>query len=414
MKITPIEITIGQLLSGFVDNGVEGVKSYNGKLDVRPPYQREFVYGEKQQKAVIETVLQDYPLNVMYWVKVDGHDAYEVLDGQQRTISLARFAVEKVGFYITDPIGGKSKNFDSLSPERQKKFMDYKLTVYVCEGSHDKKLAWFQTINIAGAVLTPQELRNAVYSGSWTAAAKVLFSGGNPPMAAKAKGLFGTNIKPLRQELLELAIEWACPGKSSKSEEIEIYMASHKTDKDANALKSHFMNVVNWANAMFPPENDKIGLRKSVDWGDLYRRHGTQPLKDVDKLEVEIVRLLKDDEVQKKAGIYAYLLDLDERHLNLRSFPEDMKIAQYTAQNGKCLKCGGAKPYQEMHGDHKVAWSKGGRTEPSNLEMLCQPCNSSKGNKGPMAAPSFSPTSATSPHTHSSTPPTTTDGSPIP
>lgn len=390
MKITPLEITVGDLLSGFVDNGTQGgVKAYGGKLDVRPPYQREFVYNEKQQQAVIDTVLRGYPLNVMYWAKVEGEDAYEILDGQQRTMSLAQFAAIATGIYITDPDDGRKKNFHALSQKRAKRFNDYKLTVYVCEGSDDSKLAWFKTINIAGAVLTPQELRNAVYSGTWTAAAKALFSGPNPPMAAKAKGLYGKRVSPNRQELLELAIGWACPGKKKRSDEIEAYMAAHKRDTTASELRNHFIRVVDWANMLFPPEYDKAGLRRSVDWGRLFREHGAKTPPDPDKLQSEITRLLLNDEVQNKSGIYAYLLDGDESHLNLRAFPEQMKLAKYTEQDGKCGKCKTAKPYNEMQGDHIIAWTKNGKTELSNLEMLCQTCNAKKSNKGPLAPLSF-------------------------
>lgn len=44
--------------------------------------------------------------------------------------------------------------------------------VYLCSGEDSEKLEWFKTINIAGEKLTDQELRNAVYSGSWVSDAK--------------------------------------------------------------------------------------------------------------------------------------------------------------------------------------------------------------------------------------------------
>ena len=83
MKIVLKEITIREVANGYVNNDEEGVVGYGGKLNIRPKYQREFVYKDKQRDAVIETVQKHFPLNVMYWVK-NADDTYEVLDGQQR------------------------------------------------------------------------------------------------------------------------------------------------------------------------------------------------------------------------------------------------------------------------------------------------------------------------------------------
>lgn len=392
MKIVPLEITIGQLLSGFqTDPSTGQVVAYGGLLDVRPAYQREFVYNEKQQQAVIETVLQGFPLNVMYWAKVDGSDRYEVLDGQQRTISLANFAAVATGFYVHDPLDGKKKkSFHSLSKERQQRFKDYPLTVYVCEGDHDKKLAWFQTINIAGEVLTAQELRNAVYSGPWVAEAKKLFSGTNPPMAAKAKGLIPSKVKPVRQDLLELAIKWICNGK--KADEVEKYMLDNQHKTNANELKLHFMRVVDWANTLFPPEDDAMKLREKVDWGALYRAHSATSIHlDPKVLKEEIDRLLMDEDVQVKHGVYCYVLDHDETWLNLRGFPEKIKQEQYKHQAGVCPHCSHTFTYQEMDGDHIVPWSKGGKTDAANCQMLCKTCNANKSNKGNGPRPAVVP-----------------------
>ncbi len=110
MKIDLYKIKIREVVDGYKDSHEEGVVAYGGKLDVRPKYQREFVYKEKQRDAVIDTVRQGFPLNVMYWVKSD-ENSFEVLDGQQRTISIGQyvngdFSVNFNGriamFHITD------------------------------------------------------------------------------------------------------------------------------------------------------------------------------------------------------------------------------------------------------------------------------------------------------------------------
>ena len=106
MTIKRTEVTVGEITRGYVNNDEQGVRGYDGKLDIRPPYQREFIYSEKEQQAVINTVLHGYPLNVMYWVKRcdDAECPYEVMDGQQRTLSLCeyvdgKFAIDFKNFF---------------------------------------------------------------------------------------------------------------------------------------------------------------------------------------------------------------------------------------------------------------------------------------------------------------------------
>lgn len=89
MKIEQQSIRIRDLIKNYRDDAVEGVVGYDGKLDICPAFQREFVYKDKQPNAVIDSILKGYPLNVMYWIK--HKDKFEVPDGQQRTISICRF-----------------------------------------------------------------------------------------------------------------------------------------------------------------------------------------------------------------------------------------------------------------------------------------------------------------------------------
>ncbi len=87
MKIELKEISIREVSNGYKNDNEEGVVGFGGRLNIRPKYQREFVYKDKKRDDVIDTVKKQFPLNVMYWVK--NEDAtYEVLDGQQRTVSI--------------------------------------------------------------------------------------------------------------------------------------------------------------------------------------------------------------------------------------------------------------------------------------------------------------------------------------
>lgn len=170
MTIKQIEVTVGEIADGYVNNDEQGVRGYGGRLDIRPPYQREFIYDEREQQAVITTVLHGYPLNVMYWVRRadDAECPYEVMDGQQRTLSLCEYVDGKFAYDF--------KNFFNQPADIQRCILDYRLTVYVCEGDDSEKLEWFKTINIAGKPLNEQEIRNAVYAGPFVSDAKRHFS----------------------------------------------------------------------------------------------------------------------------------------------------------------------------------------------------------------------------------------------
>ncbi len=160
MTIDPIKVTVRELVDGYKDDGEDGVVGYHGRLDIRPAYQREFVYNPEQRAAVVDTIREGYPLSVMYWMKrADG--TFEVLDGQQRTLSICQYVA---GDYFVD-WDGTPRGFHNLPEELADTLLDYELTVYVCEGTADERRRWFERINIAGERLTAQEILNATYAG---------------------------------------------------------------------------------------------------------------------------------------------------------------------------------------------------------------------------------------------------------
>lgn len=361
MKIQLHEITVQQLFDGFEDNAEAGVVAYGGKLDVRPPYQREFIYKDKQRDAVIDTVRKDYPLNVMYWaVREDGH--YEVIDGQQRTLSICQ--------YVNGDFSIQGLAFHNLQDDQQQQILDYKLMIYFCSGSDSEKLEWFKTINIAGEELTDQELRNAVYAGPWTADAKRYFS----KNGCAAYGLASDYMtgSPIRQDYLETAIRW-----DAKDDTIEEYMSQHQHDENAGELWHYFQSVIAWVKATFPTKRKEM---KTVDWGPLYNEFGKKTLNPA-KLEKEVARLMQDEDVQKKSGIFPYVLNGDERYLNLRAFSDNMKREAYERQKGICIKCKKKFELDEMEGDHVKPWHEGGKTNAANCQMLCKDDNRRKSGK---------------------------------
>ena len=358
MKIELKEITVTELSNGYQDNAENGVVGFGGKLDIRPPFQREFVYGDKERKAVIDTLQKDFPLNVMYWaVREDGN--FEIIDGQQRTISICQ--------YVEGDFSLNGLAFHNLPKDKQEQILNYKLMVYFCSGTDSEKLDWFETINIAGKELTKQELRNAVYSGSWVSDAKRYFSKNSRPKIGDDYLSGSAN----RQEYLETAIDWISNGN------IEDYMSKHQHDPNANELWLYFQSVINWVKAVFPKYRKEM---KGLDWGRFYNEYKNQSF-DSQKLELEIATLMEDEDVDSKKGIYEYILTGKEKFLNIRAFSPNQKREAYERQKGICKMCKVEFDITEMEGDHITPWHDGGKTTAENCQMLCRDCNRRKSGK---------------------------------
>jgi hypothetical protein len=360
MKIKLHEIPVSEVVKGYIDSAENGVVGYDGRLNIRPAFQREFIYKDKQRNEVIRTVQKSFPLNVMYWVVSDDGN-YEVLDGQQRTISLCQYVN---GDFSIDHMG-----FDNLTQAERQQILDYPMMIYICEGTDKEKLDWFKIINIAGEQLTPQELRNAIYTGEWLTEAKKYFSKTACPAYAIADDYL--NGSPIRQNYLETAIRWIA---ARNGEEIEDYMSEHQHDTNCNEIWLYFQTVINWVKATFPNYRREM---KGLDWGVYYNKCGTDK-HDPKQLEARIVELMEDEDVTKNSGIYEYLLDGDERHLSIRAFTPKMARAAYERQEGICPKCNKQFEIDEMQADHITPWSKGGKTAAENCQMLCADCNRRK------------------------------------
>jgi hypothetical protein len=366
MKIDLNRIKIRKVIKDYKDSAEEGVFAYGGKLDIRPKYQREFVYKEKQRNAVIDTIKNNFPLNVMYWmVREDG--GYEMLDGQQRTIS--------IGQYVNGDFTLNNRFFHNLTDEEQNQILDYELMIYFCEGTDKERLDWFRIINIAGEKLTDQEICNAVYTGPWLSDAKLKFSKSNcvAYLLANDGGQLVSG-SPIRQEYLETTLYWI------SNQKIENYMAIHQHNKNADELWDYFQNVIAWVRKTFTNYRKEMN---NVAWGELYNKFKNKII-DSKKLEKEITKLMQDEDVTNKPGIYEYTLTRNEKYLNIRTFDNNMKREAYERQEGICPSCKGKKKkweIKEMEADHIRPWHEGGKTITENCQMLCKEHNRIKSGK---------------------------------
>ncbi len=388
MKTTlHIDWTVGDVCKGFIydKNEGKGLFGLNGKLIIQPEYQRNYIYGDgKKDVAVVESLLKGYPLGLIYFV-LNSDGMYEVLDGQQRITSFARFVNQSWPFAVER--NGKPRYFTSLDADDQKKITDAPLTIYVCEGEPSEIQEWFETINIAGVPLVKQELRNASYHGPFVTKARAVFSN----TANANMNRWQTYIKgdPKRQAVLETALDWVSDG------DIDGYMAQHRQDTSIDALKNHFDTVIDWVDSVFEYTGSEVC---GLEWGRLYRQYHTNAYSK-DEISKRVDELLYDPQVTNKRGIFEYVLggERDTSLLNVRVFDERTKKSKYDEQTREAVKkeisncplCAvghdnNAKriyKLNEMDADHVTAWSHGGATDLSNCQMLCKTHNRAKGNR---------------------------------
>ncbi len=379
--------TVGDICRGFYfdQNEGKGLFGLDGRLIIQPEYQRNYIYGKDgKDVAVVESLLKGYPLGLIYYVlNKDGE--YEVLDGQQRITSFARFVNQSWKFPVVR--NGKIHYFDDLDEDDKKKITETKLTIYVCEGEPSEIQEWFETINIAGVPLVKQELRNAAYHGPFVTKARAEFSNtGNNNMNRWKTYISGA---PDRQAILEAALDWVSDGK------IDDYMAQHRYDTSIDALKNHFETVMSWIDSIFDYTGSAVC---GLEWGRLYRQYHTKSYSK-DKINARVNELLGDTQVTNKRGIFEFVLggEQDTTLLNVRVFDPKTIKSVYEAQTAAAKAKGESNcPYcaighdnnakriykqNEMDADHVTAWSKGGSTDASNCQMLCKTHNRAKGNK---------------------------------
>lgn len=381
------DISVADICVGFVYSELEGrgLFGLSGKLTIQPEYQRNYIYadggGQREQK-VIQSLLKGYPLGLIYFNKV-AEDRFEVLDGQQRITSIGRYVTSK--FAIMED--HNPQYFHSLPTDQQARIMNAKLLIYECEGEESEIKEWFETVNIAGVPLNAQELLNAVYSGPFVSAAKAEFS--NSQNANVQKWRAYIKGSPNRQDYLECALDWVSEG------DISGYMSRRRNDGDIRELKSYFDSVIDWVSGVFAEVYPEM---QGLEWGRLYRQYHGQSYDPI-KLSQDVQRLMADDFVNSRKGIFEYLLggSTDSRLLDVRVFDAATKRAAYEQQTQAAVRDGTSNcplcalghdanksriyKLKEMDADHVAAWSTGGASSRENCQMLCITHNRAKGNR---------------------------------
>jgi hypothetical protein len=386
MKTELKKYTVAQIVEGFQYNELEekGLFGLAGKLTIQPEYQRGYLYADgKKDVGVIESLLQGYPLGLIYFNELED-GSLEVLDGQQRITSFGRYIKDR--FAIQDE-HGMEQNFSSLPKDKKDIILNSEILVYHCSGTESEIKNWFKTINIVGIPLNPQELRNAVYSGPFVMAGKATFSNSRNTNVAKWEAY--VNGSPKRQDFWERALDWVNKG------DIDGYMKAHRNDTGIDEVETHFNTVIDWVSSTFPTVESEM---RGLEWGRLYELYHAKAYNPAE-LGAEVTRLFGNPFVRNRRGIYEYLLggSKDTKLLDIRVFDPAISRTVWEKQTAdarekgtsNCPLCKIGAPanatkiwaFADMEADHVAAWSKDGPTIMENCQMLCKTHNRAKGNR---------------------------------
>lgn len=132
-----------------------------------PPYQREFVWNDKDQSAFMESVIIGLPIPMMFLAE-DEVGSFEIVDGAQRIQTLHRFLgndLALVGLEKLNELIGFT--FDDLTDTQQKKLLNRALRIVILdsETSPESRKDLFERINKFGRILKPSERRSGALGG---------------------------------------------------------------------------------------------------------------------------------------------------------------------------------------------------------------------------------------------------------
>lgn len=401
-------ISIREISKGYVNHSQTnegGVFSMDGKLNIRPKYQRSYVREDDKVwcEALILSIIYHCPISLFY-IALNNDDTQSMLDGQQRIITICEFINN--GFSIS--YGGKSHNFGTLPKEVQEIILNYELEVKLCKGTQDALVKWFFIINQPNATLTNQELRNSIYIGTWTESAKKYFSRpskrANIAIADKNYKYYYAHFMPktddtdpTRQGVLEEVLDWISYRDYPmlpKDARIDEYMRDHCNDENADELIAYYKEVCDFVYDVFLRNNDGVipNCVKNTKWGKIYVDFITKitSLTDEEKdyMSERFQSLSCLDEILQKSRIAEWILGGEradnENILQPRSLDENGRKQFYKLQGGyfpnvtsEGIDYSVWNKYElnEMETHHIKSWRNGGKTEVENLVLLPSACH---------------------------------------
>ncbi len=360
-------------------------KINRGEITSEIDIQRDIVYDFKKQELVVDSVMNDIPLPAFYFWDNEDMDEnergkYEVLDGRQR--------LEAIKNFLQNDIRYQGKQFKEIDPTLQDKFNNTELSIIICTGDEAHKRKIFERINTLGVALNDFEVLNGLFNGEYIRGVR--------EYADKdkwARKIFGSNTRGKASYRILNKLKEAKQYDGVAVKDLKDYIQANQ-DKPFEDDQKYIAKYFKFVCEIFdkPDKNFDILFRLALKYHAnkvLWKQHK-------DEINERISQYVRSDEFklypkEREAIIEEFCLaavdgvKVDPRRFFTKEQKQQLLDMQPkdTIIDGKymCAGCGQHYYPDELQVDHQLAWSKGGRTELSNAQLLCSTCNPRKGNK---------------------------------
>lgn len=387
----------------------------DGDIVPQPDYQRDYVYDEIKASKLVESALMGIPIPTIYLCEeVDG--VYSIIDGQQRMTSFVRFLKNEYKLRKLEELSNlNGLFFKDLDKATQRNLKSVSLnTIILTKESEALKYEIFARLNQGSVALTPQELRNCIYRGSFNDLLDdIAFTNKYLPEL-----FVGENKRKKYQEyvLRFFALKNFNDYSSSIGKTMNIYMSTHKNDdekaiENAKKLFNGTIDIIkqvlgNDAFCAYDRQN-KCSMKKFsgsvydsiIIAFSMFNSHSL--MKNADAIRKTIIDIKannetysdytyaatgsKDRVIGRIMIIYNAIKEILEKNGDttpqVRCFSDNDKQNLWH-KHYICSYCGQEiLAYDDAEVDHIFAYSKGGDTVLENAQLLHRHCNREKNDK---------------------------------
>ncbi len=397
-----------------------------GKLELQPEFQRNFVWNKAKASQLIESLILEIPIPVIY-VAEDQNKMYEVVDGQQRLTSICAFldgmfpngdGFALSGVQVLTEFNGKT--FKDLSNDVQEKIIGATLRLIVIEQDSDPdvKFEIFKRLNLGAMQLNDQELRNCVMRGKYN---ELLQSLTKNRQLLKIMGSEEPHFRMKDRELIlrffamwrNTHLRYKAPMKQFLNRE----MGAHRnpTEAELTEMRNIFEKSIDLAYQVFGPKAFRRfnpGKDNSPDgsweqtrlnlalWDTIlytfsfYEKSQIIPI--ADSIREEFIDLIMSDptfvqyitsstdkaeRIQYRAEMWKQRLQSLVADKQPRNFTLELKKKLYEA-NSSCELCHQhIQDVDDAEVDHVEHYWRGGKTIESNARLTHRYCNRARGGR---------------------------------